>query len=88
VGDLGSVGGGLRLLAARAHATRSHSSRWRLAAEVLRDGVSQRDGILWSQGDGLLGSDGEGKEEGACCATERLPWLRRASSSIARGRQE
>ena len=71
----------------RVHATRSHASRWRRAAEVLRDGVSKRDDVLWSQGDGLLGSDGEGKEEGACCATERQPWLRQASSSIARGRQ-
>ena len=71
----------------RAHVTRSHASQWRCAAEVLHDGVSQRDDVLWSQGDGLLGSDREGKEEGACCATERQPWLRQASSSIARGRQ-
>ena len=71
----------------RAHAPRSHASQWRCAAEVLHDGVSQRDDVLWSQGDGLLGSDREGKEEGACYATERQPWLRRASSSIARGRQ-
>ena len=71
----------------RAHVTRSHASRRRRAAVVLRDGVNQRDGVLWSQGDGLLGSNGEGKEEGACCVTERQPWLWWASSSIARGRQ-
>jgi len=90
VGDLGSIEGGPSLLAVRAHdpvaCKPAAAVRWCRAAQVLRDRVAQRDGVPWSQGDGLLGLDGEEKE-GARCATERQPWLQRASSSIAKGRE-